>query len=188
MRLTARHLLPKIPFRRRLQGHGEAHCSPEAAPAPAHRSSHRPWVRFAPLRSALILPSAPPSSSSRSSQVTVSTKMTCPLVVSSLASAASRSAPRRDECPLIHVQHRVRHCCERRDREGRHLLSHHRQEAPSRTGDRAREPSPLHLPRCALARCTLTAHTHTASDAFIESYCSGLWWRVPPPPGRRVPR
>lgn len=48
---SMRHQLPKIPFRWRRQGHGEAHCSPEAPSAPAHRSPHRPWVRFALFRS-----------------------------------------------------------------------------------------------------------------------------------------
>ena len=40
----------------------------------------------------------------------------------------------------------MRHRLQRRDREGRHLLPHHRQEAPARAGDRAAEPPALHLP------------------------------------------
>ena len=36
---------------------------------------------------------------------------------------------------------------QRRDREGRHLLPAHGEEAPARAGDRAREPPALRLPR-----------------------------------------
>ena len=36
---------------------------------------------------------------------------------------------------------------QRRDRQGRHVLPAHGQEAPARAGDRAREPAAVHLPR-----------------------------------------
>ena len=42
---------------------------------------------------------------------------------------------------------RMRDRRQRRDGEGRHLLSDHREEAPARPGDRAREPPAVHLSR-----------------------------------------
>src|SRR5439155_1386910 len=62
-----------------------------------------------------------------------------------------------------HRRPRVRAGRQRRHREGRHLLPAHREEASSRAGDRAREPSRLRLP-------------------------GRFGRRLPPPPGRRLPR
>ena len=41
----------------------------------------------------------------------------------------------------------MRHRRQRRDREGRHLLPAHREEAPARAGGRRAEPPAVHLPR-----------------------------------------
>ena len=57
----------------------------------------------------------------------------------------------------------VRDRRQRRDGQGRHLLPHHRQEAPARAGDRRAERPALHLP-------------------------GGLRRRLPAAPGRRLPR
>ena len=73
------------------------------------------------------------SSSSRSSPRTACTTTTSPRRASSPASAASAGQRMRDRL-------------QRRDGQGRHLLSADGEEAPARAGHRARERPAVHLP------------------------------------------